>query len=146
MTIFNEIQQPFYFNYCYQLTRCTDAAYDLMMETALTIYDRKYQLDNTKALFTKIAKNNFLNQTKTVELKDNLPYETDEYHDTPDFATIEKILNKPYKSKREFVTKEIFKLYLELGTEQAVSDHTRIKRSTIHSQIKKFKKYVRDNM
>lgn len=146
MTIFQSIQEPFYFNYCHKLTKCKDDAHDLMMTAALIIYDKKYPLDNPKGLFCKIAKNYFINQKRTLLIDCDIPDVPTTYEDTLDMATLTAILSEPAKSKREFVTKEVFKLYMKLGTSQSVANYTSIPQQTIHSQIQKFKNYVRNRL
>lgn len=144
MTIFDYINDSFYLNYAAKFTNCKDSAHDLVMETALIIHDKKYPLTNPKGLFCRIAKNLYLQQKKHVSLDFDISDFNSEKSDIPDLATLNEILSKPHKNKREFVTREIFKLYIKLGTEQAVSDFTNIPRQTVNSQISKFKQYARN--
>jgi len=147
MTIFDYIQEKKYFDYCFHLCKCKDLAHDLKMDAALKIYDNQYNLEYPYALFQKVAYNLFCDQKKLpklIELPENLTEieNINEY----DFQIIIDLLKQPPKNKRQFVTNEIFRLYLQLGTEQAVSDYTGINRNTIHSQLKKFRKYARKNL
>jgi hypothetical protein len=115
-----------------------------MMETALEIHDRNYTMDFPFTLFCKIAKQRFLKIKPTTSIDTDIPEQPSEYQ--IDTTLILDLLAQPPRSKRQFVTNEIFKLYLKFGTEQAVSDYTGIKRTTIHSQIQKFKNYARKNI
>lgn len=144
MTIFEHIKDPFYLNYAAKFTNCKDSAHDIMMDAALIIHDKKYPLYNPKGLFCTIAKHLFLQQKKHASLDFDIAALNIENLDLPDIATLNEILSKPHKTKREFVTREIFKLYIKLGTEQAVSDFTNIPRQTVNSQINKFKQYARN--
>lgn len=144
MTIFDHIQEQRYFDYCYALTKCKNNAHDLLMNVALEIYERDYALDYPYTLFQRIAKHRFIDGQKTKYLPLEIDVEQPESIDEIDTGIVYDILNTPPRSKRQFVTNEIFKLYLQLKTEQAVADYTGIKRTTIHSQIQKFKNYVRE--
>jgi DNA-directed RNA polymerase specialized sigma24 family protein len=144
VTIFEHIQDPKYLRYCLSLTKCEQSAYDLYMNAALEIQERGYSMQYPYTLFCKVARNMFLNEKKPVPLDIDVPeMETLEEFD---FGQIIELANQPPRSKRQFVTNEIFKLYLKLKTEKAVSEYTGINRNTIHSQINKFKNYARKNL
>jgi DNA-directed RNA polymerase specialized sigma24 family protein len=147
MTIFDYIEDKKYFDYCFYLCKCKDLAHDLKMDAALKIHENGCKLEYPYALFRKVAYNLFCDQKKLPQLTE-LPEHLTEIENINEYdpQIIIDLLKQPPKTKRQFVTNEIFKLYLQLGTEQAVSDYTGINRNTIHSQIKKFKKYARENL
>jgi len=142
MSIFNLItQDKYYFKVCLKFTGNTDDAHDLMMDTALTIHDKDYSLDNIRSLFYIIAKNKHIDNIKkkivgeeTVVVDDRQQYE----NDIIDFALT--YAQSKAKSKRDFVTLEIFKLYLQHKSQTKVAEITGINRTTITNQIKRFKK------
>ena len=147
MTIFDYIEEKKYFKYCFHLCKCKDLAHDLKMDAALKIYENGCKLEYPYALFRKVAHNLFCDQKKLpklIELPENLT-EPEPINEI-EYTKIFELLKQPPKNKRQFVTNEIFRLYLQLGTEQAVSDYTGINRNTIHSQLKKFRNYARENL
>ena len=144
MSIFDEItNNNYYHRVCLKFTRDENDAYDLMMNTALVIKEKNYKLTHPKTLFYQVARSLFLKEKKkqikgvddeVVIIDNGKSYEED---------LIDCVLNyseNKVLSKRDFVTIEIFKLYLKHGTHQAVSDVTGINRKTITAQIKRFKK------
>jgi hypothetical protein len=62
--------------------------------------------------------------------------------DCIDFAI--NLLEQPIKDERQYVTFNIFKLYLQLGTQERVAEYTNINRNTIQHHITKFKHIVNE--
>lgn len=135
----------YYLATCIKLAKNYDDGYDLMMNTALKIHEKEYTLDYPHSLFYTIALRDFIKNKKTVELNEKLhKLEDEEYKlDIIDFAHIE--LAKPAKNKREFVTKNIFSLFLKNKTKSETSRKTNINRKVIEYHVNKFEKYVREN-
>lgn len=145
MSIFKLINTDnYYFASCMKITKNKDDAYDLMMNTALKIEEKKYKLDYPKSLFYTIAIRDHINQpNSTYQIEDFNLIDTEygKYNKDIIDCALQLIEQQP-KTKREFVTLNIFKLYLKLKTEDRVAEVTRINRNTIHYQIQKFKRYA----
>lgn len=145
MKIFNLIQDDnYYFATCVKITKNKSDAYDLMMDTALKIAEKEYKLAHPKSLFYTIALRDYINKPdNTYELEDFRLEDKDFGRYNKDIIDCALALSdmKP-RTKREFVTTNIFKLYLEHGSAQKVADATNIKRRTVNHHVLKFKEYA----
>ena len=147
MKIFNLVTEDnYYFAVCMKIVKNKDDAYDLMMDTALKIHDKKYTLEHARGLFYTIALREYINTTKNYDIIEELlvDKEVGKYQEDMIDCALTKLELSP-KTKREFKTFSIFKLYLKHKTQQKVADATGIPRISIQYQISKFKKYVIDN-
>lgn len=132
----------FYFASCMKITRNRDDAYDLMMETATYIEENAMPLINPHTLFYTIALRTWMKLKKPCSLEIDVP-DVDFYDkDCIDFAI--NLLEQPIKDERQYVTFNIFKLYLQLGTQERVAEYTNINRNTIQHHITKFKNIVNE--
>jgi DNA-directed RNA polymerase specialized sigma24 family protein len=147
MKIFELVNKDsYYFSVCMKIVKNKDDAYDLMMNTALKIHEKKYTLEHARSLFYTIALREHINTTKNYDLIEELlvDKEVGKYQEDMIDCALTKLELSP-KTKREFKTFSIFKLYLKHRNQQKVSDVTRISQQTVDYHIQKFKKYVIDN-
>ena len=147
MTIFDHISKSdYYLNVCMKFTRNHDAAYDLMMDTALKIHNKGYDLSHVKSLFYTIAVRDYMKRAKNYDLIEDLlsDREVGKYQrDMIDCALA--LLEESPKTKRDFVTLGIFKLFLKHGKKTEVEKQTRINRKVVEHHVNKFVRYVYEN-
>lgn len=147
MTIFEKIEKdPYYYATAMKIAKNHDDAYDLMMDTALKIHEKKYTFDNIRSLYYTIALRDWCRKTKEYTLIEELidDKEVGKYHrDIIDCAL--NLLEITPSTRRQFVTVSIFKEYLKLKSQKKVAEKLRLKQPTVNHHIKKFSRYVGEN-
>src|SRR6056297_2372115 len=109
MTIFDAIiSDNYYIATAMKIAKNKEDAYDLMMNTALKIAEKKYKLNHPHSLFYTIALRDHINKTKNFDLIDNLliDKEVGKYQEDMIDCALSKLELSP-KNKREFKTLSI---------------------------------------
>jgi len=132
----NIYNDKYYINVCRSF--CQSQAQDLLHDAIVKIYDAKPKINNEnqfKSYFYKVVKTCFIQskEKETVDINEiQIEQQNDEYYD------IYHILEETPKNNDEFVTKEITKLYLSLGSYKKVSEKLNIPQRTICHIVNKF--------
>ena len=145
MLYFQKIySDKYYINVCRSF--CQSQAQDLLHDAILKIHEAKPKIDNEqqfKSYFYKTVKTCFLQQ----QTEENINIEELEIEQkTDDHYEIYHLLEEAPKNKEDFVTKEITKLYLSLGSYKKVSDKLNIPQRTICHIVNKFIKDARNKI
>ena len=134
----------YYFNCCLKFTKNKDDAYDLMMDVALKLQEKDIEIRDLRNYFYITALREHINKTKECSLIEELVSQNDTYfYDFIDCALA--LAEEQPKSKRQFVTINIFKLYLKHKSLRKVEEVTKISYTTVKHHVDKFVNYAHDN-
>ena len=145
MQILKEVNKDsYYYNCCLKFTKNKDDAYDLMMDVALKLQEKDIKIRDLKNYFYVTALREYMSKDKECSLIEELVVANEPYfYDFVDCALA--LAEEQPKSKRQFVTNNIFKLYLKHKSLRKVEDVSNISYTTVKHHVDKFINYAYDN-
>jgi predicted nucleic-acid-binding protein len=144
VTIFDLItKDKYYFATALKISGNKEDAHDLMMDAALKIHDKGYELNHVRSLYYTIVLRDYIGRTKNYTVIEELLSDADVSQYQRDF--IDCALALQPKTKREFVTINIFKLFLKYGSKSETARQTNIHRKVVEHHVNKFIKFAYEN-
>lgn len=145
MQILKEVNSDeYYFNCCLKFTKNKDDAYDLMMDVALKLHEKDIEIRDLKNYFYITALREHISKTREYSIIEELLIQQEAY--TYDFIDCALALAEEQpQSKRQFVTTNIFKLYLKHKSLRKVEEVSGIHYRTVKHHVDKFINYAIDN-
>ena len=145
MQVLKEINNnSYYYNCCLKFTKNKDDAYDLMMDVALKLHEKNIDIRDLKNYFYITALREHISKDKECSLIEELVIANEGYfYDFVDCALA--LSEEKAPSKRQFVTNNIFKLYLKHKSLRKVEEVSGINYRTVKHHIDKFIDYAYDN-
>lgn len=135
---------PYYFNACLKFTKNKDDAYDLMMNVALKLHEKDIDIIDLRNYFYITALREHINTTREHSIIEELLVQQEAYaYDLIDCALA--LAEQQQQTKRQFVTTNIFKLYLKHKSFRKVEEVSGIHYRTVKHHVDKFINYAFDN-
>lgn len=135
---------PYFFNSCFKFTKNKDDAYDLMMDVALLLTEKDIKIRDLRNYFYITALREHINKTKEYSIVEELLIQQEAYEfDFIDCALA--LAEEQPQSKRQFVTTNIFKLYLKHKSLRKVEEVSNISYRTVKHHVDKFIDYAISN-
>lgn len=135
---------PYYFNACLRFTKNKDDAYDLMMDVALKLHEKDIDIRDLRNYFYITALREHINTKREHSIIEELLVEQEAHaYDLIDCALA--LTEQQQQTKRQFVTTNIFKLYLKHKSFRKVEEVSGIHYRTVKHHVDKFIKYAFDN-
>ena len=134
----------YYYNCCLKFTKNKDDAYDLMMDVALKLHEKNIKIRDLKNYFYVTALREYMSKDKECSLIEELVVSEEPYFfDFVDCALA--LADEKPQSKRQFVTNNIFKLYLKHKSLRKVEEVSHISYRTVKHHVDKFINYAINN-